>query len=222
MPSWMILQLADSAFPTGGFVHSAGLEAAVYAGEVRGRDDVESFCGEIITQTAHGSLPIVGAAFDAPERLAEIDAFTTTTLWSQVAARASKAQGWALLDTARRAFADAEWGPSPFLHDLRKNGDGPHFAPAFGFVTRTLEVSRDDALATLLHLSVRGVLSAAIRLGTVGPGEAQAIHRRLHPLLDTALAQGRARGLDDVAQTAPLVELFQAKQDQLYSRLFQS
>jgi urease accessory protein UreF len=31
-----------------------------------------------------------------------------------------------------------------------------------------------------------------------------------------------ALGVEDVAQTAPILELFQATQDRLYSRLFQS
>ncbi len=210
MPPWMLLQLADSAFPTGGFVHSGGLEALVQAGEVRGRDDLERFCAESARQTAHGALPIVGAAFDDPDRLAEIDAFAETTMWSHVAKRASEAQGWALLDTAVRSFGVA------------RDARAKHLAPVFGCVTRLLDVSRDDALGSFLHLTIRGVLSAAVRLGTVGPGEAQAIHRRLHPALDAALALGRGLRLEDVAQTAPLAELFQATHDRLYSRLFQS
>lgn len=220
MPTWTILQLADSAFPTGGFVHSGGLEALVHAGEVRGAVDVERFGGELVQQVAHGSLPIVGAAYDAPARLTELDAFTSATLWSHVAARASTAQGWALLDTATRAFElPAIRAARAALAAREVTG---HLAPVFGVVTRALDVAREDALGTYLHLALRGVLSAAVRLGTVGPGEAQAIHRRLHPALAAGLAIGRTLTLEEVAQTAPLVELYQATQDSLYSRLFQS
>jgi urease accessory protein len=215
--SWIVLQLADSAFPTGGFAHSAGLEAALQAGELA---SVERFCTEHVFQLAHGSLPLVAAVHDDPARLAELDAFTRATLWSHVAARASRAQGRALLDVAARSFR----------HDtlveararLARNELDGHLTPTFGFVTRALGVPRDEALATFLHLGVRGVLSAAVRLGCIGPAEGQAMHHRLHSVLEAALARGRTLRVEDVAQTAPVVELLQATHDRLYSRLFQS
>lgn len=210
---WLVLQLADSAFPTGGFAHSAGLEALRAAGELGG---VEPFCAELIDQVAHGSLPLVAAAHDEPARLAELDALARATLWSHVATRASRAQGRALLDVAARSFGHPE------LARARAAPLDGHLAPIHGFVARTLGVGRDDALATFLHLALRGALSAAVRLGCCGPTEAQSIHRRLHPALDDALAAARTRSLDELAQTAPLIELVQATQDRLYSRLFQS
>jgi urease accessory protein len=215
--SWIVLQLADSAFPIGGFAHSGGLEALITAREL---GSLEAFCRALIEQQARGALPLVGAAWDAPDRLAELDARTRAILWSHVAARASRAQGRALLDVAARAFG------GPALQDARERCvrgelDG-HLAPAFGFATRGLGVARDDALAGFLHIALRGALSAAIRLGVAGPTEAQALHLRLHPALDAAHALGARLGVDDLAQTAPLIELFQATHDQLYSRLFQS
>lgn len=204
MTSWIVLQLADSAFPTGGFAHSAGLEAHVQTGELA---SLEQFCRELIEQTAHGSLPIVGAAHDEPARLVELDAFTRATLWSHVASRASRMQGRALLDVAHRSFGVAKVA-----------GIDGHLAPVFGYVTRSLRVDRNEALATFLHLALRSALSAAVRLGVAGPAEAQSLHRHLHPALDAAIARTPA----EVAQTSPLIELIQATQDRLYSRLFQS
>jgi urease accessory protein len=206
--NWIVLQLADSAFPTGGFAHSAGIEAHVQAGELA---TLEAYAREVLDQLALGSLPLVSAVHDDLSRLAEVDAFARATLWNHVAARASRTQGRALLDVAARSFGVA-----------KPTGIEGHLAPAFGYVTRSLGVDRDEALAAFLHLGLRGLLSAAVRLGCAGPSEAQQLHLRLHPALDAALARGRSLGLADVAQPSPLVELIQGTHDRLYSRLFQS
>ncbi len=55
----LILQLADSAFPTGGFAHSAGLEAAYQRGEIRAAAEVHAFVRWSLAQAGRGALPLV-------------------------------------------------------------------------------------------------------------------------------------------------------------------
>jgi len=193
MTSSIVLQLADSAFPSGGFAHSVGLEAILAAGTLRG---VEPFCTELVGQLAHGSLPLVAAAHGAPAQVNDIDALAGAMLWNHVAAHASRVQGRALLDAAARTSG----------HPVLLSATAQHLAPVFGLVCATLDVTRDDALASFLHLGVRGALSAAVRLGACAPAEAQAIHLRLRPALDRALAIGATLPLEDVARTSPVVE----------------
>jgi urease accessory protein UreF len=52
--------------------------------------------------------------------------------------------------------------------------------------------------------------------------EAQAIQLRLAPAMDAALAEGRTLGLDGIATSHPMADLWQGQQDRLYSRLFSS
>src|ERR1700749_2765699 len=90
---WLLWQLADSAFPTGGFAHSAGLEAAWQHGEVRNRNELVSFVEASLHQLGRAALPFVTAAHAEPERLEEFDIFCDAFTINHVANRASRAQG---------------------------------------------------------------------------------------------------------------------------------
>ncbi|KAI7833884.1 hypothetical protein BX661DRAFT_222680 [Kickxella alabastrina] len=68
--TWLLWMLADSQLPTGGFVASAGLEAAVQGGLVResaAEDNIDSFVG-FISDSAHNqarfALPICSRVHD--------------------------------------------------------------------------------------------------------------------------------------------------------------
>ncbi|WPB73018.1 urease accessory UreF family protein [Archangium violaceum] len=217
--AWRVLQLADSGFPTGGFAHSGGLEAAVQQGEVREREGLERFVRELMWQTGHGALPLLGAAWREPSTVGALDARADAFLTNHVANRASRTQGRAFLDTCARIFP----GPvGPLRQAAREAGVRYHHAPLFGAVLRVLDVELSDAQQLLLSLTLRGALSAAVRIGIVGTHEAHQMQNRCAPLLDSVLETCAGLGVESLAQTSPLMDLLGSTHDRLYSRLFLS
>jgi urease accessory protein len=212
-----VWQLIDSAFPTGGFAHSSGLEAAWQHGEVRGRDELVSWLEGSLDQVGHACLPIVLGAFDHPEQLAELDRWCEACTTNHVANRASRAQGRALLTAVERIFGPDRGQPGPAQAPPKG-----HFAPVFGACLRRLDVPRETAGRMHLFNHLRSVLAAAVRLNIVGPMEAQMLMRQLSPKTEQVWTQCKMLTPDEVAQTAPLLDLWQGAQDRLYSRLFQS
>src|SRR5689334_12048044 len=102
----MVLQVADSAFPSGGFAHSWGLEAAWQTGEVPDVDALRAFLHDAIVQAGHGGLPLMTAVHRAPGRLRELDALCDAFLTTTVANRASRVQGRAVLSTCGRIWGN--------------------------------------------------------------------------------------------------------------------
>jgi urease accessory protein len=207
MMDWLIWQLADSAFPSGGFAHSAGLEAAWQQDEI---DGVEHFVRQVITQSGHGALPLVGAAHERTADLADLDARCDAFLSNSVANRASRIQGRAFLLATRRAF--------PSLPEF----SAMHYAPLFGAVCGVIGVNRRTAQALFLQIACRGVLAAAVRLGVIGSNAAQRLQADLAPHLQDTLDRCEHLSPARLSQTAPLIDLWQSMHDRIYSRLFQS
>ncbi len=218
MTDWLTWQIVDSAFPTGLFAHSGGLESAWQHGEIEDAGALRGFLDASILQCGYAMLPLVNAAYAVPERLAGIDRIAEAFLVNPVANRASRVQGRTLLATAGRVW------PSPALTALgaRSGGTLAHVAPLWGATFRALGVALPTAQRMALFGAARGVLSAAVRLGIAGSYEAQRLQSACAPRLEEVAERCVTLTIDDLAQTAPLIDLLQAGHDRLYSRLFQS
>lgn len=217
--SWVVMQLADSGFPVGGFAHSAGLEAAMQQGAVGDETELYWFCCESARQTGYAGLPFVNSAFEGAV-LSEQDVLCDAFLSNHVANRASRHQGRAFLSACERSFELEELG---VLKAAVRGGKlCQHFAPLFGVIAKALHMTLDEARQLFLFTSIRGTISAAVRLNLIGPYAGQRLQVKLIPLLDQVLDQTVHLRGESVVQTAPLLDVFQMGHDRLYSRLFQS
>jgi urease accessory protein len=171
-----------------------------------------------LVQCAHGSLPFVHASHRDPDDFRAIDADCDVFLNNHVANRASRSQGQSFADTAARAL------PCEEVSRFRQSAKGSpmHLSPTFGAIARFLDVPLEQTNSLYLFIALRGWISAAVRLGIVGPMQGQSIQAELSGHAEN-LAQAVADwGADEAAQTAPLLDMLARQHDRLYSRLFQS
>ncbi len=212
----LVWQLADSAFPTGAFSHSAGLEAAWRLGLLPDASALECWIAGSIDHVGGSALPFALAAHRHPELLPRLDRWSEAMTTAAAANRASRHQGRALIIAAAAA------APAAGLDDLRHEAGPCHLAPVWGVCLRRLGIPRGTCGRLLLFAHARGLVSAAVRLNRIGPLAAQGMQTRLAPAIESAWHRHRRRSWRLAAQTSPLVELALATHDRLAARLFAS
>lgn len=218
MNEWLVWQLADSAFPSGGFAHSGGMEAAWQHGVIRDRDSLLIFIRSAMRGLERGVMGFVGEAWRTPSELNEIDSRCDLFLNNHVANRGSRAQGRAFLSAAAGVF-DSET-IAVISNAVRAQQSGGHFAPVFGLICREIGIDEPTALRLFTFIFLRSQISVAVRLGIIGPIDGQKIQAELAK--DSILPAVPAGGVPEPVQISPVLDLVQGTQDRLYSRLFQS
>jgi urease accessory protein len=218
MSDWLTWQIVDSAFPTGAFAHSFGLESGWQHGEIAGAAELRDYLHASLLQAAYATLPLVNAAYDSPERFEALDVRAETFLINAVANRASRIQGRTTLATVTRVWPSAE------LSELSRRAayTCSHVAPVTGAAFRIVGIPLVDTRKVVLFAGARAVTSAAVRLGIIGSYEAQRLQWDCAPWLDQLLERAESLDESDLAQTVPIADILQSRHDRLYSRLFQS
>lgn len=168
------LQLHDSAFPSGRFVHSNGLEAWLAAHP----DAEETRIHAVVRAYISGTVATLDAvvlghawAADSPETLCELDHLHRAYKITHAARTASESCGRQLATVARRTLTvttDIE-----YLQIVIAGHTPGNQAVVEGVVQQALGIERSRAIAGAIRSSYAGLLSAAVRLGRIGPMRAQ-------------------------------------------------
>lgn len=219
-PPWRLWQFIDTAFPSGGFAHSAGLEASWRYCAIQDRQGLADFFEASLRQAGRSGLLFVKSAFLEPDRLAEFLRLYHAFLSNHVANRASRAQGAALLASTAKAFPETVL---PTLRRTMKQEDLPsHFAPLFGVIAASLGFHSMEAGRAFLFILLRDLISSAVRLNAIGPLEGQRIQGQMSALAEDIMDTCWDRTIEEFAHTCPMQDLHQANHEFLYTRLFQS
>jgi urease accessory protein len=218
-----LLALADQRLPSGGHVHSGGLEQAITDRLVHDGPTLERFLerrlqttGLVTAALAAAALGVSGLA-DAPARLAELDAEADARTPSPAQRGASRAQGRGLIRTARTAWA----APSGALSwtDL---GPRPHHPLVLGCAARAAGVSVEGAALVAAYLAISGPATAAQRLLALDPVAVAAVTIRLGPAVEQIASQAADGGADLAADSDPLLDLLAERHAAREERLFAS
>lgn len=170
------LLLADSRLPAGGHAHSGGVEALVERGLLRDESDLELF---VAGRLAGAAAPVAAAAAASCLLAAGAERVDWGCWDGAVSARtpsaatreASRAQGAALLRTARRVW------PSAALEALAATGR-PHHPLVLGAAVTATGDGPGTAASLALHHLLGGACSAAVRLLGLDPIAVAAVQQR--------------------------------------------
>lgn len=214
-----LLHLADSALPVGSFAFSNGLEAAARIGLVRNEGELAGYIRTTLEQSASFDLPFLNtfhAGGDLRVPLLEFDASLTVP----EIRRASRSQARGLLRLLERLYP--EFGIEEIPETMADAMVPAHYLPSLGLCLARLGYPVADARRLHLFCVLRDQMSAAIRLGLIGPTDGHQVQAGCFRFCEELQQSSADRTYIDAARNAPLIDIAQGSHVQLYSRLFQN
>jgi urease accessory protein len=211
------LQLGDSAFPSGAFTQSYGLETLVAERAVTSSADVEAVLGAHLRhRLAKADLPALLSAHQAATHMdsdlvIRIDAALTAVKLAREERQASHRMGARLITEGRRLAPHAVLVSNP-----------NNAAVAFALVGLAMGLSARESALTYSYGFASSMVSASMRLLRMGHGEAQAILRRSNPVMEQSIDEAETIHWSRLCPFAPRLEMAAARHERLPARLFAS
>ena len=221
LQSWL-----SPAFPSGSYSYSHGLEWAVEAGYIDGRETLIDWL-EADLRFGSGRNEAIffieawrSAAHDDPAKLLEIAELAGAFRGTSEFALESSQQGVACLSTLCRVW------PDDLLNRLSQVLSEQHVPPSLavvhGVASARQGVPANLALAAFLQSYVANLVTAGVRLIPLGQTDGQRAIAALEQAVLEATEEALGATIDDLGSAAFMVDLASMRHETQYTRLFRS
>ena len=202
-----LLQLSDTAFPTGSFAHSMGLEAFAGTGRLRSAEDLERLAGIYLNSLSTSDGVALRAAYVARlDEVIEIDRLLSATKLTRELRSASTATGGRFLASVAALGVE-----STLLEDytraVREDEALGNMAVGYGVAALALELEVDEALLSYLFTATSSLVAAGQKLIPLGGSAVQRVLYRLNAETTRVLEKSEEVALEDMYAFAPEVDV---------------
>lgn len=223
------LQLSDSAFPSGFYTMSHGLEGFHQQGLVDRHTVGDLLDDMLISTVGPGDATAVARAHGAAVRrdwdlVADVDRQLYASKLNAELRVASTRSGRQLIDIVSEAFSGTPGGADVAAWAQRvKSRQTPGCqAIVTGVCYAATGVGVHQAVASDLFAFAVSYAGAALRLRLTDHRSTQVLLRRVQPLIETVAADAAARGAEDMGGFAPAGDIMSAGHERAEARLFTS
>ena len=217
-----LLQVTDSAFPTGGYAHSYGFEKVVRTGLVRDAESMTHYLRQHLwPMLAHFELPVIRLAREAALKgdeagLIELDACVDATKTARELREASRATGRRRLD----AFGETGLSPilSAFAQAVKEGKVQGHHTVVYGLGLATLP--QPALLTSWAFQSLCSVCLSSPKLLRIGQDSAQRALTASLFGMEEMVALSLTIKREELGWFDPFVEIASMQHEIAYERLF--
>ncbi len=215
----LLLQCIDSAFPTGSFAHSGGLETYAQAEIVTTAGDLARLIAMKLESVAKTDLIIVHSALSADSaQILQLDNLCSASKVAKETRESSEKIGRRMLVSVLNLMPNERL--QFYQDEITAGRCAGHHAVVHGLACAALGIEPRAALLTFAYALATNQTAASLKLMSIGQTQSQAVLGAAGEAIEAAVETALTHTLDDFGSFTPGLDIRAMQHETLFRRLF--